>query len=121
MNLGLMKSEYIDEECVSEVEDETEELQKLLNNKKFVPVALVLESATEHHDIFKQLLLQLFNLIREPEPVKVQGYKENKILAFAEMVAHIAFLKTLPAPPFNTVYNINFLNKNFVIKESPFD
>ena len=93
----------------------------MLSNKKYVPVAFVIESSTEHHDIFKHLLMALFQLIRKPEMIIASGYKENKIIAYAELVAHVAFLKTVPAPPFNTVYNINFLGQTFVIKETPFD
>jgi Mg2+/Co2+ transporter CorB len=34
---------------------------------------------------------------------------ESKKIAFADLVAHIAFLKTLPAPPFNSIFNVHML------------
>ena len=33
-----------------------QDLQKLLSSRKYVPVAFVIESSTEHHDVFKPLL-----------------------------------------------------------------
>jgi hypothetical protein len=46
---------------------------------------------------------------------------DNRTMAFAELIAHLAFLKTIPAPPFNSIYNIHCLDKIFTIKESGFD
>ena len=46
---------------------------------------------------------------------------ENRRLAFAELVAHIAFLRTIPAPPFNANYNIFMFNKVFSISEGTLD
>jgi hypothetical protein len=34
---------------------------------------------------------------------------ESRQVAFADLLAHVAFLKTIPAPPFNSVYNIQML------------
>jgi hypothetical protein len=50
--------------------------------------------------------LALFELVRVPETLQTVGFRENKYLAYAELVSHIAFLKTIPAPPFNSIYNI---------------
>lgn len=86
-----------------------------------MPVALVLETETEYHDTFRQILLGLFDLIRIPENVRGFGSLQNRTLAFAELIAHLAFLKTIPAPTFNTVYNIHMLNNQFTIKENSFD
>lgn len=33
----------------------------------------------------------------------------KNFIAFADLVANIAFLKTIPAPPFNSIYNIQML------------
>jgi hypothetical protein len=35
----------------------------------YVPVALVLSTEIENHDIFRDMLLELFELIRTPEAV----------------------------------------------------
>lgn len=82
---------------------------------------MVLETETEYHDVFKQIMLAMFDLIRVPpeaynnsvaKPTEKGGDMApgrliiNRNLAFADLVAHIAFLKTIPAPPFNSVYNI---------------
>jgi hypothetical protein len=74
-------------------------------------VAMILESETEYHDVFKQILLALFDLIRVPPEAYGSGIRviENRNIAFADLIAHIAFLKTIPAPPFNTIYNIHML------------
>mmetsp|Transcript_7350 Transcript_7350/g.6583 ORF Transcript_7350/g.6583 Transcript_7350/m.6583 type:complete len:92 (-) Transcript_7350:99-374(-) len=45
----------------------------------------------------------------------------NKLIAYADMISHLAFLKTLPSPTFNTIYNLHFLNQTIVIKENAFD
>jgi len=66
-------------------------------------------------------LLGLFDLIRIPENVRGFGSVENRKLAFAELIAHLAFLKTIPAPTFNTVYHIHMLNSLFTVKENSFD
>jgi hypothetical protein len=103
--------------------------EDLYKKKRYVPVALVLETETEYHDAFRQILLALFDLIRVPPeiyhiPVKVpvssaasastpalhnEKIVESRNIAFADLVAHIAFLKTIPAPPFNSVYHIHML------------
>lgn len=88
--------------------------------KRYVPVAFCIDSATEHHDIFKQILIALYEMIRAPEDLMSRPYY-NRIMAFAELISHIAFLKTLPAPPYNSIYNIHFLNQIFTIRETAFD
>lgn len=65
-----------------------------------------METSTEHHDIFKQILQSLYETIRIPEKLMTSSSNDDRILAFAELVAHVAFLKTIPAPIFNSVYNI---------------
>ena len=39
---------------------------KRYSDKRYVPVALVLETETEYHDVFRQIMLALFDLIRVP-------------------------------------------------------
>ena len=86
-----------------------------------MPVALCLETETEYHDVFRKILLALFDEIRVPENVVNNRIFENRRLAFAELVAHLAFLRTIPAPPFNSIYKIHFLNQVFTIKENTLD
>lgn len=110
----------IDAYFINQLDNEHENQLKELENKRYVPVALCLETETEYHDTFRQIMLSIFDLIREPENLVTRFY-DNRTLAFAELVAHLAFLRTIPAPPFNSVYNIHCLNQVFQIKESSFD
>jgi len=55
-------------------------------------------------------MLSLFDLIRVPDNLLHNRILDNRNLAFAELIAHLAFLKTIPAPPFNTIYNIHLMN-----------
>lgn len=48
-------------------------------------------------------------------------YHDDRIVAFTELVTHIAFLKTIPAPIFNSVYNLQFLGQTLTIRETAFD
>jgi hypothetical protein len=59
-------------------------------DQMLVPVAFVIATHTENHDIFKDILLALF------EDIKVS--KTPKKLAFAQLTARIAFLRTIPTP-----------------------
>jgi hypothetical protein len=77
-------------------------------------VALVLVTECEYHDTFRQIILALFDMLRVLPEKKSVGNKqkydevmiESRKVAFADLVAHIAFLKTIPAPPFNSIYHI---------------
>jgi hypothetical protein len=73
-------------------------------------VAFVIETETEFHDDFREMLISLFELIRTPDKVVTDGPYENKLISFGELIAHLSFLKTIPAPTFNSIYNIQFLN-----------
>lgn len=70
----------------------------------------------ENHDIFRDILLQMFNSITEPASVTA-SQDNDKTLAFAEMLAHIAYLKTIPSPGFNTMHRIQLYNKPVKIDE----
>ena len=92
----------------------TESDKQLMNDQKttfYVPVALVLQTEIENHDIFRQMLCELFESIRNPEQIANDSHEDNKKFAFADMLAHVAFLKTLPCPSFNTKLNITFFKK----------
>ena len=79
-------------------------------------MALVITTEIENHDIFRDILLQMFNSITEP--AQVTACQDNdKTLAFAEMLAHIAYLKTIPSPGFNTMHRIQLYNKPVKIDE----
>ena len=80
-------------------------IAELSENKRYVPVALCLETETEYHDSFRHIMLSLFDLIRIPENL-VNKIHDNRTMAFAELIAHLAFLRTIPAPPFNSIYNL---------------
>ena len=84
-------------------------IAELSENKRYVPVALCLETETEYHDSFRHIMLSLFDLIRIPENL-VNKIHDNRTMAFAELIAHLAFLRTIPAPPFNSIYNIYCFN-----------
>lgn len=49
------------------------------------------------------------------------SFESRRKLAFADFLSHIAFLKTIPCPSFNTKYNIQLLNKTLVIEEGKFN
>ena len=42
------------------------ENKKLMVNKTWTPVSIVITTKIEHHDIFKEILTSLFDLIRKP-------------------------------------------------------
>ena len=60
-------------------------------------------------------------MIRSPEQLVTNGFQANRLVAFAELIAHLAFLRTIPSPPFNSIYNIHFLNTVIVLKENAFN
>jgi hypothetical protein len=80
------------------------------------------------------MLKEIFEAIRKPDSILSKQHtaknesgqnkqkdlsylKLNKHFAFADMLAHLAFLKTLPCPSFNTQLNITMYKKNFLINE----
>lgn len=81
----------------------------------YLPVAFVIVTEVEYHDIFRELSLDLFESVRVPPTLKDKNGEDAKLpltdrrkFAFAEMIAKIAFLKTIPCPTFNTCFNIEF-------------
>ena len=88
-------------------------------NVNYVPVAFVIETEIENHDIFRDILTLLFESIRVPE-IATQKREDDRKLAFADFLAHIAFLKTVPPPCFDMRYNIEFFTKTLIIDELPF-
>lgn len=84
----------------------------------FVPVALVIATEVGYHDIFRELMLDLFENIRIPLSKQLNKkldtnvdamnmtLHDRRLLSFSEFIAKIAFLKTIPCPTFNMRYNI---------------
>jgi len=60
LNLGVKNQSDSDVMSDSNFDEE------LYKKKRYVPVSLVLETETEYHDTFKQILLALFDMIRVP-------------------------------------------------------
>lgn len=71
------------------------------NQLAYVPVALVICTELENHDIFRDILLELFELIRSPKRY-TNKFLQDKKLAFSDLLLHIAYLRTLPAPSYNS-------------------
>ena len=44
-----------------------------------------------------------------------------RCMAFADLVAHVAFLRTVPAPVFNSEVNITFMDSVINLKENRFN
>lgn len=90
-------------------------------NCSYVPMCFMIQTEVEYHDIFKEILVQLLESIRKPKKVSPHDNAvDNKTLAYADFIAHIAFLKTIPVPTFNTTYNIEWFGKTLVLNESFF-
>ena len=66
------------------------------------------------------MLEELFESLRRPEQI-TDSPIQNKKLAFADMLAHLAFLKTLPCPGYNTLMEIAFYKSRFKIDEKKYD
>lgn len=45
-------------------------------------------------------------MIRVPEVLMNNISSANRMISFADFIAHLAFLRTIPSPPFNTIYNL---------------
>ena len=55
-----------------------------------------------------------------PEEV-TDNEQDNLDLAYAEFVAHLAFLISIPCPTFNTRYHVEFFDKTLTLTEPNFD
>ena len=73
----------------------------------FTPIAFVIETQVEHHSLFKEAMMQLYEHLYKPKAVS-QNAQSNELLAFSDFIAHIAFLASLPSPTFNTLFEIDF-------------
>lgn len=80
----------------------------------------MIQTEVEHHDIFKEILLRLFESIRVPEDV-TNNERDNQDLAYAEFLSHLAFLMSIPCPTFNTRFYIEFFDKTLTLTEPRYD
>lgn len=80
----------------------------------------MIQTELEHHDIFKEIMMSLFEHIRRPQKLTSDPDADQK-LAFADFMAHIAFLATIPSPSFNTLFKVAFFGKTLMIEEKGFD
>lgn len=72
-------------------------------------MAFVIQTKVEFHDAFKSILRSLF------ENLKLEK------MAFAEIISHIAYLRTIPAPVFNSEVNLLFFDTLISLKENSFN
>ena len=86
----------------------------------FAPIAYVFRTDVEQHDIFKEIMLLLFESIRKPLSITGNRSMDQK-LAYAEFLTHIAFLATIPCPTFNTQFKVQFFNKTLTIEEPSYN
>ena len=96
-----------------DMEFEAEEAFVWDPNNYYTPIAFVIQTQVEHHDIFKQIMMLLYQHLYKPEI--------NRNLVFADFLAHIAFIASLPCPSFNTQFEIEFLNRKITINEPMYD
>ena len=106
---------------VSMVETDEEDISIEEKNPIYVPVAFVIQTEVEYHDIFREVLLDLFESIRAPKIGLNLDIENRRDISFADFIAHIAFLKTIPCPTFNQKYNIEFFNKTLIVDEGALD
>lgn len=82
----------------------------------YVPVAFVLSTELENHDIFRDILLELFESIRTPKRYTNKCLQDKK-LAFSDVLLHVAYLRTLPAPSYNSKMLVEFRSKTLILQE----
>ena len=107
----------------------------------YAPIAFVIRSKTEFHDAFKLLLQKIYESLTCPRDFTksiVLDYERRretsnrelfkhlpsdakKFMSFAELIANIAFLRTIPAPVFNSEATIMFQDVLINLKENSFN
>lgn len=65
--------------------------------------------------------MELFEKIRQPEEITKGDPIQDRIAAFADLVAHVAFLASMPCPSFNTRFNVQFFKKVLMFTEPNYD
>lgn len=89
----------------------------------------------EFHDAFKLILQIIYEKLRSPvkySQMVDQKFKESKyfdkvnlpeiknLMGFSETIAHLSFLRTIPAPVFNSEVTIQFMGTIVNLKENSF-
>jgi len=102
----------------------------MLNDKVYVPVAYVLQTETEFHDVYRSILLSIIDVLRTPCLAQSLTPHQERIVQFSELLTHLAFLKTVPPPPFNSLFRIEWPSASQVhtrqlqvisLREGPFN
>ena len=86
-----------------------QDIEDQLQRFYYVPVAFVIQTKVEFHDAFKSILKALY------ENLKID------VMSFAEIVAHISYLRTIPAPVFSSEINLLFFDTLINLKENSFN
>jgi len=83
---------------------------------------MVISTEIENHDVFRHILTELFDSIREDSKdcKSEQESARVKMMAFADMLAHVAYLKSIPSPAFNSRHQICFYRKLVIIDEQEY-
>lgn len=61
----------------------------------------------------------MFESIRSPDSITANSL-QDKFLAFADMLTHLAYLRTIPCPTFNTAANVEFYKKTILLDEQQY-
>lgn len=95
----------------------------------------MIESKVEFHDALKFILIKIYESLKNPiqlgeEIINGWNFKSDEeqkcipdasmCMTFAEIIANIAFLRTIPAPVFNSSVNIEFMEMKINLKENHF-
>jgi len=115
----------------------------------YAPIAFIIQSKVEFHDSFKFILQKIYESIRDIKTATEsqneawdkniitlnKKLRKNKIikrdlkdiipgysdcLVFSEILMNMAFLRTIPAPVFNSEVHINFMGFPIELKENHF-
>ena len=121
----------------AEEDIEWQQQEKLAKARLYTPVAFVIQSKCEFHDAFKIILQRIYESLQSPKqyPRSIAAAFRQQIankdahiipgisrcMSFAEVITHMAFLRTIPAPVFNSQVNISFMDRLLCIKENSFN
>lgn len=110
------------------------EIREQLRTHYYAQIAFVIQSKVEFHDAFKLILTRIYESIKQPKTLAnnlvenwYKSEEEQRVIpqphfcmAFAEIIAHIAYLRTIPAPVFNSQINLLFMDLKINLKENHF-
>ena len=136
---GCIQSPEADQNLKHPTEEDSEwqQREKLAKARLYAPVAFVIQSKCEFHDAFKIILQRIYESLQSPKqyPSSIAAaFRQqtarkdahiipgiSRCMAFAEVITHMAFLRTIPAPVFNSQVNISFMDRLLCIKENSFN